>query len=239
MSESVTDSCLWPIEPGDCCKVPAGTDPAIVDQAIVRASYIMRSLSGGTVGQCTQTLRPLHMCASCRSHCCGGADGVALQGRNGEPVSSVLAVRLGATTVDSATYWYEDSMLWRVPPGRWPSKDPKWQKCGTGNAFCVDVLAGAVPDQWALGVAGELVCELVKACTGQKCRLPKNTTSISAQGVTVTLSEADLVAYLPEVAAWAKAVNPMGAVAPAAVWSPDTEGGSHHRDGFRGVSWLR
>lgn len=240
MSESVTDPCLWKIDPGQCCKgMSCGTDPAVIDAAIVSASRIMRSLSGNMIGQCTQTLRPLFMCATCRSSCCGGADGVQLQGRLGEPVTEVLAVKIGPEVVDPSTYWFEDGMLWRVPPDRWPRKDPKWQACGVGTAFCIDVLAGVAPDGWALQVASALVCELAKACTGEKCRLPRNTVSINGQGVTVTMKEADLVAYLPEVAAWAKQVNPRHATVPAVVMSPETAGGASRRDLALGVTWWR
>lgn len=231
MSESVLDPCVWPIDVDVCCSgLPSDTPQAVIDRAIVQASGIMRSLSGLTVGTCQETIRPLHMCQDCRSSCCGGADGIALFGSLGEPVSEVLQVRIGAEIVDPSTYWFEDGMLWRYPPERWPSKDPKWQPCGEGEAFCVEALIGTEPDAWALSVAGELVCELAKACLGKKCRIPQNATSVNAQGVTVTLDPDTAMTLIPSVAGWVRATNPSRALVPSVVWSPDTRGGSLKRE---------
>lgn len=228
MSESIVEPCVWPISPDPCC---AGNspepDPAVVEDAILIASDIMRSLSGQMIGQCHQTLRPLHQCATCREHCCGGADGIALSGWDGEHVSEVLSVTIGPEVVDPATYWFseQDQMLWRIPPDRWPYKDARWQPCGTGEAFCIEALTGVAPDAWALRVADMLACELIKACTGQKCRIPSNATTVTAQGVTVQLDPNAYLKLLPEVASWAAMVNPLGANLPAQVWSPDTDQG--------------
>lgn len=228
MSESIVEPCIWPIEPGPCCSGNSPEpDPAVVEDAIAAASQIMHDLSGRTIGQCHQTLRPLHQCMECRSHCCGGADGIAVSGWDGEHVSDVLSVTIGPEVVDPATYWFseEDQILWRVPPDRWPYKDTRWQPCGTGTAFCIEAMVGIAPDAWALRVAAALACELVKSCTGQKCRIPANATSINAQGVTVQLDPNAYLKFLPEVASWAAAMNPLGAVLPAQVWSPDTDRG--------------
>jgi hypothetical protein len=39
--------------------------------------------------------------------------------------------------------------------------------------------------------AGELACEWAKNCLGQACRLPQRVTSISRQGVSVSLADVD------------------------------------------------
>lgn len=239
MSESVIESCVWPIEPGPCCRdLPDDVDPALIDSAIAEASDILRRLSGGVLGLCHQTLRPLHMCMSCRSTCCGGADGIPLFGLSGEPVDDVLQVTIGEIVIDPDTYWYEDGMLWRVPPAKWPTKDPKWQPCGTGAAFCVEVLAGVAPGPWDLRVGAELACELVKSCIGVECRIPANATAINAQGVTITLDPATFANLIPEVSAWVQAINPRGSKSPAEVWSPDLDGTSR-RQLIGGPKWLR
>lgn len=241
--------CAWDLcvespgeeSPGDClecCTLPADADPYLIDKAIVRASEMMRRLSGYNVGLCEETLRPLQQCAECRSTCCGGADGVSLQGFNGEPVEDVLAVRVGSTVIDPDTYRWdvEEQMLWRTPPGRWPRRDKRWTECGEDGSFCVTALVGTPPDAWALDVARSLACELVKSCVGGKCRIPRNATQVTGQGITVTLSEQDVKTLLPEVGGWVSAVNPHGAVVPARVYSPDTEGGRWnrtHRDSGR------
>ena len=230
-------SCDWPIDPGQCCELPEGTDPDLVESAVRQASVLMRTLSGGLYGLCDETLRPLQLCPTCRPvSCCGGADGIPLVSANGSPIAEVTAVRVGATEVTD--FWFDraSQILWRNPPARWPRRDPKWQAPGTGDAFVVDVVSGIEPDEWALSVAGSLVCELVKSCTGGDCRIPANTTQLTAQGVTITLDPDTFATMLPEVAGWVRAVNPRHAKAPAMVWSPDlnrrpvTPGGPH---------WLR
>jgi hypothetical protein len=234
-SESPSDVCLA------CCTSIAGADPEIVQRAISRASEMMRRLSGYNVGQCVAELRPLTTCSECRSSCCGGSDGIRLEGPNGEPVAEVLEVMVGATVVDESTYRFdvEKQMLWTVPPARWPKRDDRWADCGTEGAFCITALVGNEPDAWALKVARELACELVKSCTpGQKCRIPRNATQVVGQGITVTLSDRDFKVLLPEVGGWVEAVNPYNAVLPAKVFSPENRGGRSTR-GDRGPWWHR
>lgn len=242
MSESAIDSCTWPITPGPCCQgLPETVDPAVIEAAIRAASDIMRTLSGGYIGLCLETLRPLHQCPSCRVTCCGGADGIGLSGLNGAPVSEVIEVSIGPDVIDPAEYWFDadDQVLYRVPPQKWPNRDVKWQDCGDGGAFCIQVLAGTHPDAWALRVADTLACELVKDCLGQKCRLPRNTTAVTAQGVSVELTGSELTMILPELSSWVAAVNPLHQVAPSQVWSPDTDSGRQKLTLQEAPRWLR
>lgn len=230
--------CLWPIEPGVCCDLPDDVDPTLIESAVAAASAILRRLSGDMIGLCRQTLRPLHQCPTCRSSCCGGADGIGLTGPNGEPVAEVLSVSIGPDQVDPATWRFdgEEQVLWRSPPDHWPTRDVRWQECGEGGAFCVEVLTGTEPDAWALRVGDELVCELVKSCIGAKCRIPRNATTVSGRGITVQLEPMLFATMIPEVSGWLQAVNPHNATAPAAVWSPDTDNARMARGGGR--SWL-
>lgn len=224
--------CLWPIDPGDCCpppdESPAG-DPDLVDKMIAVVSVMMTRWSGYRIGTCSTELRPLGPCKACRSWCCGGADGILLRGPNGMYVTDVTDVQVGGETLDPAVWRFdrEAQTLWRTPPGRFPSRDARWADCGQAGAFCVDATVGEAPDAWALQTAATLVCELVKSCTGEKCRIPRNAVQVSAQGVTVTLRDEDLHYFLPEVGAWVKAVNPARAVLPGRVWSPDLAPAGH------------
>lgn len=215
--------CDWPLSPDECCETVDGINTEIIENAISTASNMMTRLSGYTIGQCSGTIRPLTICGECRGYCCGGADGIRLIGKDARQITQVSRVRLGPD-VYPVTDWRfdeETQMLWHVPPGTWPHKDARWDEDGTGEAFSVDVIMGAEPDAWARAVGTLLACELVRSCTNQKCRLPKNATSVSSQGVTVTLSDADVKALLPEVAGWVAVVNPYDAVLPARMFSPD------------------
>jgi hypothetical protein len=140
-------------------------------------------------------------------------------------VRDVTDVRLGADSYPNNDWFFdrETQTLWRTPPGAWPVRDERWSAVGTGEAFAVDVVVGTKPDPWALSVAAALTCELYKLCRGGKCRLPKNATSVTAQGVTISLNENEIRYFLPEVAAWVAQVNPHNARLPSRVSSPDTE----------------
>jgi hypothetical protein len=220
-------SCPWPIDV-DACRIAdlEYTEPVLID-AVATASSIMTRLSAYTVGLCESQIRPLNMCRSCRTWCCGGADGIYLVGPYGLGVWDVADVRLGATTYDVSTWHFDrtDRMLYRVPPDVWPTKDEKWSPPGTGEAFVVDAVIGTPPDAWALDVATRLVRELVLSCIGAKCRLPSNVTTVSSQGITVRLRDEEVNTFIPELAAWVHAVNPHGARLPGAVFSPEVARG--------------
>lgn len=217
--------CDWPLEPGECCDNIEAVSDTVVEGAISTASDMLSRLSGYTIGQCAATVRPLTMCGRCRSYCCGGADGIRLFGKDARPVTEVSRVRIGADTVPANQWRFDEDtqMLWHVPPGRWPHRDERWSEDGTGEAFAVDVIMGAEPDAYARAIGTLLACEFIRNCTGKKCRLPKNATQVSSQGVTVTLSDAEIKALLPEVAGWVKIVNPHNAALPARMFSPDLE----------------
>jgi hypothetical protein len=82
------------------------------------------------------------------------------------------------------------------------------------------------PTALDLNIASTLACELLKSHMGLTCRIPRNTTTVTAQGVTITRRTVELRALLPEVAGWIDLVNPAGATAPATISFPgQTVGG--------------
>lgn len=216
-------SCPWPVDPENCGLKDFDPGDPLFTGAVATASSIMTRLSAYRVGICETELRPLKLCPECRSWCCGGTDGIRLIGPFQIGVHDVIRVRLGAMEYDEADWHFdrETRMLWRTPPGRWPTRDARWDPPGTGDAFVVDVQIGVPPDDWALDVAARLVKELVLSCQGSKCRLPSNTTSVTTQGITVRLRDQEINTFIPELAAWVNAVNPFNARLPGAVFSPD------------------
>lgn len=217
--------CTWPLDVTECCPPgdEYGTDPDLLERVILQTSAMMSRLSGYMIGLCTATIRPLDNCAECRHTCCGGVDGIMLSGPNGFWIDQVVQVTFGDDIINPATYRFDrdQQMLWRIPGLSWPTRDTRWIECGDDDAFCVDVLVGSEPDAWALAVANSLACELLKSCTGQKCRIPRNATQVTGQGVTVTLSDQEISTLLPEVSGWVKVVNRYNVSAPARVFSPD------------------
>lgn len=227
------DCNLWPVPlidlstPEDFCvngcTIPADTDPDLLESASELAGTILRTLSGNRIGTCEDTIRPLSECGVCRGYCrCGSGDRIRVLSSNG-PVISVSEVEVDGDIIpdDEYRFYPSSQLLYRVPPDVWPNRDVKWADCGDPDTMCVTVLIGSEPDAWALNVHAELTCELLKSCTDQKCRIPRNATNVTGQGVTITLSPTELKQFIPSVAGWVAAVNPFEATQPTRIYSPD------------------
>lgn len=216
-------SCPWPVDPEACGLSDLNDESPIFVNAVATASSIMTRLSGYTVGLCETEIRPLNLCKECRSWCCGGTDGIYLTGPFNISVWDVTNVWLGATVypLNSWRFDRETKMLWRVPPEVWPKRDERWSAPGEGEAFVVDAIIGVPPDAWAMDVAARLTKELILSCTGGKCRLPSNVTSVTSTGITIRLRDQEINTFIPELGAWVHAVNPYGARLPGAVYSPE------------------
>lgn len=215
--------------PGSCgggCSIPADTDPDVITAASVKAGTILHTLSGGRVGTCETVLRPIgECCGVCwgRCRCAGSGDRVRLQSSAG-PVTAVTEVKVDGVVVPPELWRYYPSSetLYRVPDGVWPRVDRKFADCDQPETMCVTVLVGNEPDAWAQAVHAELTCELVKACTTGKCRIPANASSVSSQGISITLTPTEAKQFIPAVAGWVAAVNPDNAQSVPASFSPDT-----------------
>lgn len=232
-------SCPWPVDADSCGLTDLDPESPVFLSSVATASSIMTRLSAYTVGTCETEIRPLKLCRECRSWCCGGTDAIYLSGPFDLDVWDVDRVRLGADEYPLNTWRFdrEEKMLYRVPPDTWPERDERWSDAGEGEAFVVDAVIGVPPDAWALDVAARLVKELYLSCTGSKCRLPSNVTTVTSQGITVRLRDNEVNTFIPELGAWTAAVNPHGARLPGAVFSPDiapSRRGSHRGGGCCG-----
>lgn len=230
----------WPIpEPGACvggCDIPEDVDEDLLEAASIQAGVILWTLSGHRVGLCADTVRPISECPTCRGICCcGSGDRIRLYSPSG-PISGVGEVNIDGDIVPTTDYRFYPSgqMLYRQPPDLWPTVDRKWSECGEPETMCVQVLIGNAPDAWALAVHAELTCELLRNCMGLKCRLPRNATSVTGQGVSITLSPTELKQFIPAVAGWVAAVNPNNAQDFSRVYSPDLVPKGPHGGGIPG-----
>jgi hypothetical protein len=221
------DCDLWPVpDEGTCvngCTIPEDTDEELLAAASALAGTILRTLSGNRVGLCEDVLRPLSECGVCRGFCnCGSGDRIRVLSSVG-PVVAVTEVEVDGDIIPSTEWRFYPSsqLLYRVPPDVWPTRDTKWADCGDPDTMCVEVQIGSTPDAWALAVHAELTCELIKSCTGGACRLPSNASSVTGQGVSITLTPEDAKMFIPSVAGWVAAINPAGATQPTKVFSPD------------------
>jgi hypothetical protein len=86
---------------------------------------------------------------------------------------------------------------WRVDDGQWLVRTDGdcWPDCQDYNvdtgAFTVTYFKGQPVPSVLSNAAGELACEWARACTGATCRLPQRVTSISRQGVSVSMVDID------------------------------------------------
>lgn len=225
--------CPWPIDVETCC-VETGLDPekpadaAKIASVVTQVTQMMALWSGFRFGGC-RTVRPLSPCGVCRYGCCSSGDCLALHDTSG-----VTEVRLYGEVVPDVEYHFsaEHGMLCAVPPRRWPVRDALFENVGSLE---VDTLIGEQPDEWALSVAAELACEILRSCAGKDCRLPKRATSVSSQGVTITIQPDELMYSIPNVIAWVNSVNPHRATAPARIFSPEAKRAAvtPARGGFR------
>ena len=215
---------IWPC-PTD------GIDPALIADAESLAGQLLWSLSGYRVGLCTfrETFRPAST----------GACGYPYKDSNGNwrnngaashlccrvllthrPVDSVTEVTDEGVVVPAENYRLEGSWLrnrvscWSVVGG---CDDPE---------LLVTYQAGVPFPAGTGAAAGEVACEYLTALQGGQCRLPSRATSITRQGVTVTLdTAADFVGRgrigLPVTDAWLEATVGTGPRVPSRVYSPD------------------
>lgn len=214
-------TCPWDIDLTECARGlsidPDSPDGALlIEQATLQVSEMLSRWSGYRYGGC-RTLRPLEPCGSCRDTSCCLGDCIILH-----DASSVTEVRVNGEVLDPTFYAYDPArqMLCAMPGYRWPTSDPRTSPV---PALEVDVVIGSAPDTWALSVAAELACEILTSAQGGQCRLPRNATSISSQGIVVTLSPDELVYSMPSVISWVNSVNPHRATSPARVLSPEAK----------------
>jgi hypothetical protein len=140
------------------------------------------------------------------------------------PVAEILSVLDGGVELDSAEYVVEGSWL-RRRGGCWTSVLP----CDDPQLLVTYQSGVGFPVGTAAAV-GEVACEYLAALQGGACRLPSRATSITRQGVTITLdTAAEFVGRrrigLPIADAWLESVVGSGPRVPSRVYSPDTARG--------------
>jgi hypothetical protein len=158
------------------------------------------------------------------------------------PVSGIVEVRYSNSgVIDPATYRVDD-WQWLVrqgPAAQGTGVTDCWPVCNDLNfpvegplapdddsAWHVKYLWGLPMPSVLSRAAGELASEWAKSCLGLPCRLPQRATSISRQGVTVSLVDVDQLLEngltgLVTVDNLIRAVNPYRLVSRMKVVSPD------------------
>ena len=178
--------CNWPVSAcpdcGDDCGSLTGTQRAEYEAWAISDLW---QATGKVYGTCTVTVMPCNdwgvLCGSCwntyRSCGCVNVSEVKLPG----PVASVTEVIVDGEVIPDTDYRIDDyQWLVRLDGLSWPSNtdylDP--------DAFSVTYETGIAPPAGAGIVTGILMCSR-SSCSVSGCVLPRGTTQVSRQGVTM------------------------------------------------------
>jgi hypothetical protein len=245
---ALPDSC-WPVDESAC---PEFSDysPHIKALAKAYAGESLRLLTGFRVGGCPITVRPCSIaCVSTSSAwfqygagwapyinsagvwvngCCGANDcghlgtaAITLPG----PVGEVTEVLVDGVVVDPSLYRVDNgSQLIRLDGNPWPTTQDMLLAPTEAGTFAVTYLRGVPVDGMGARAAGVLACEFGRALSGLNCALPTSVTSITRQGVSMTLEVGAFpggVTGIREVDIYIERWNPGHLRAATKIWSPD------------------
>lgn len=162
-------------------------------------------------------------CGACGGLCsCNSYSSITLP----EPVADVLAVSIdGVELVPGVDYVVYDNQTFVKTEGEWP-RCQDWHVTGGPGTFLIQAsFGGPIPPGGPMAV-GVLAFEIAKMCSGQDCDLPQRVTSVSRQGVTVTVQDPKEFLdngltglYIPD--RWIRTYNPSGIQDRARAYSPD------------------
>lgn len=242
--------CSWAINP--LCSTWADLSAEEQERATNYATYILWARTGRRFGLCPQRVRPCgHRSngsslwgyiqdgtggwhpyldgtgtwrneTSCVSGDCAPRCEVWLPG----PVHAVLEVYQDGIMVDPNSY-VVDNRRWlvRTDGGCWPET----VDLGTDtDRFEVLYVRGEEVPAILEDAAGILACEFAKSFKNQECRLPGRISSLSRQGVQVSMLDVDSLLRrgltgIPEVDQVIFALNPHGLHSRPRVMSPDVQ----------------
>lgn len=163
------------------------------------------------------------------------------------PIVEILEVKINGEVLDPSEYRVDN---WRTlirlrdADGRNPGW-PTWQELDLDDdqpdTWSVTLTWGREPPPEGVRAAAVLACELAMACnpeTAGECRLPKNVTSVTREGVTMVLSPSDFLDKDGKTGLWEldlfiRSVNPNRSQQNASVWAPGL-GATSRRPGIGG-----
>ena len=143
-------------------------------------------------GSCLYDLRVTTMChhggGACGSRC--DWDRIDLTRYLPSPVTSIAEVRVNGAVVPSTDYRLDDRR-WLVPIRDglltpWPRQDMQLAD-GEDGTWKITAYAGQEPPRPLQLAATELTCQLIRRWETGVCDLPDNTTSVTRDGVTISM----------------------------------------------------
>lgn len=239
-----TSPCTWPV--ARSC-LPDNANPALVAEAVDTAVGVLWALTGRRFGTCPVEARPcppgtppsgiplspgpgwvplldagtIRNAPACTTTACDRTGAIILPG----PVHKLLGMSVDGDDVDLTTVVLHGDRIMRRDGLPWPAQHLDRPE-GDPGTWSIRYLRGTPPPAGAAHAVGTLAKEFLAACTTGKCALPRRTTQVQRQGVTVSMVDPQDIfdsgaTGLPEVDLWIRAWNPNRMQQPAAVWSPD------------------
>lgn len=121
-----------------------------------------------------------------------------------------LTITIGDVELADDQWTLEGDRLYRTDR-RWPSQH-LGRPLGEPQTWSVSYYRGITPPAGTAKMVGQLANEFLAACTGAKCRLPRNVVSTSRQGVTTDFDPSKIYAAgktgLSEIDIWLASMNP-------------------------------
>lgn len=249
--------CLWPLDPACLLDEWEALDPDAQLRARALASATLHRLTGYRVGGCPVTVRPCKVtCAEeygflrygyggpaftphismtgqwvngcgCRTDCsCGPLCEVRLS----PPIGEIISVDVGGVDYTAQVKIMEDRMVYTGPDDcPFPSCQNLAADPGTEGTFTVEYRNSYPIDGMGAYAAGLLAVEFAKACSGKKCKLPRGTTSVVRQGVSIEITTGmfpDGYTGIDQVDAYISLWKPDGSPRQAPkIWSPRRHSG--------------
>lgn len=247
--------CNWDVDVVSCCPDWASYSDELQQSALEYGALTMWAATGRRFGACERVVRPCgrttgtnpngyywgdgtwypyifnglwRNCAGCGAGygCCSCEPSCQVW-----LPAPVLSIPATGVTVGSDIIPVD---AWRVDNGQWLVRTDGecWPQCQDYNVdsgegfFQVTYFKGLQVPSVILTAAGQLACEWAKACTGAPCQLPTRVTSISRQGVTVSLPDVvELLKHgltgVPTVDQVIVKFNPYGLPSKMSIASPD------------------
>lgn len=136
----------------------------------------------------------------------GGPNVVHLPG----PAGEIVTVTIGSTVLAPNVYVMEGDLLYRRD-GVWPSQDYS-RPLGDPGTWSVEYWRGIPVPPGVDRLTAMLAREMITACQGGKCRLPRTVVSTSRSGVSHVFDPSKMLSSgftgLSEVDTWLAAINP-------------------------------
>lgn len=122
-------------------------------------------------------------CGACTSGCsCSSVSEVVLP----SPVHSIVTVMMDGTPMATGSYRVDNNrLLVRLDGQQWPYCNDLSKDDTEPGTWSVTARYGQDIPVGARLAMGELACEIVRAGTGQDCRLPPGVIQLARQGVTI------------------------------------------------------